>query len=84
MSLPPRKDLKQKEIWSNNYGKNPTDGLQKWLEKNIKGYKRQDLQKYLNGFSSYLGKPTKCDTPNLASNNFTKWTQFIKAKGDLS
>lgn len=69
-----------KEIWSSRYGKNKTEGLHKWLEKNVKGYKRKDLQKYINEFSVYLGKPTKCDTPNLASDNFTKWVQFVSTK----
>jgi hypothetical protein len=66
-----------KEIWSNRYGKNKTEGLHKWLERNIIGYKRGDLQKYINGFSLYIEKPNKCDTPNLASDNFEKWTNFV-------
>ena len=66
-----------KEIWSSRYGKNKTEGLQKWLSKNVKNYKRQDLQKYINGLSIYLGRSTKSDTPKLASDNFAKWTQFV-------
>lgn len=68
---------KMKEIWSDKYYKNKTEGLHKWLEKNVDDYKRQDLQKYITGFSIYLGAPAKCDTSNLASNNFIKWTQFV-------
>ena len=71
------KNKTMKEIWSNRYTKKKTEGLHKWLEKNVKEYKRQDLQKYINGFSFYLGKPTKFDTPNLASENFNKWTMFV-------
>lgn len=69
-----------KEIWSNNYGKNETEGLQKWLESHIKGYKRQNLRAYIIGFSVYIGKPDKSDTAYLASNNFSKWRIFIKEK----
>lgn len=66
-----------KEIWSDNYGKNKKEGLHKYLEKHINNYKRQDLQKYLNGFSIYLNKPNKSDSSELASNNFKKWCEFI-------
>ena len=27
-----------KEIWSNRYGKNPKEGVHKWLENNVKNY----------------------------------------------
>lgn len=67
-----------KEIWSNRYGKNPAEGLHKHLEKTIKNYKRKDLPKYLKGFSNFIGKPEKCDTVKLASNNFSKWMEFIQ------
>lgn len=69
-----------KEIYSNNYGKNKKEGLHKWLEKNINGYKRQTLTKYIEGFSLYLNKPNKIDTIDLASNNFKKWTKFVLQK----
>jgi hypothetical protein len=69
-----------KEIWSNKYGKNPAEGLHKHLEKVIKNYKRQDLQKYLKGFAIYLNKPNKYDTVKLASNNFSKWCLYVKLK----
>ena len=67
-----------KEIWSNNYSKNKNEGIHKYLEKNIKNYKRQDLQKTIKGFSIYLNKPLKQDSPNLVSNNFNKFIEFVK------
>jgi hypothetical protein len=66
-----------KEVWSNRYGKNPSEGLHKYLEKTIKGYKRGNLSKYLSGFSEFLGKPELTNTVKLASENFHKWTEFI-------
>ena len=69
-----------KEIWSNNYGTNKIEGLHKWLQSNIKGYKRQNLQSYISGFSEYINRSDKSDTSNLASNNFSKWVVFIKEK----
>jgi hypothetical protein len=66
-----------KYIWSNRYGKNKAEGLHVWLEKNVKDYKRGRLHEYIKGFSNYLQRPTKCDTVNLAQDNFLKWTQFV-------
>jgi hypothetical protein len=48
-----------KEIWSNNYGKNPSEGLHKYLLKNIKGYKRSKLNKYIVGFAKFINKDKK-------------------------
>jgi hypothetical protein len=69
--------MKQKYIWSNRYGKNKAEGLHVWLENNIKDYQRGRLHEYIKGFSNYLQRPTKCDTVNLAQDNFLKWTQFV-------
>lgn len=67
-----------KEIWSNNYGKKSTEGIQKWLLKNVPNYKRQDLQSYITGFSKYLKQGNKQDSSKLVSNNFIAWTKFVK------
>lgn len=67
-----------REVWSRRYGPNPKEGLQMWLERNVKGYKRQDLTKYLTGFAAYLGKPEQKEDHGLADRNFKKWTTFVR------
>ncbi len=69
-----------KEVWSRNYGRNPSEGVHKFLEKNIVGYKRKNVHSYIKGFAKFAGKD-KPDTILLASYNFSKWVQFLKANG---
>ena len=67
-----------KEVWSNNYGRNPVNGLHAHLFKVVKGYKKSNIQRYLTGFPEYIGQPNKQASPKLASKHFDKWILFVK------
>lgn len=69
-----------KYIWSDRYGKNHKEGIHKYLESVIPDYKRGNWMSYVHGFAEYLGKPNKQDSMKLASENFHKFTLFIKSR----
>ncbi len=69
-----------KEIWSKNYGRNPSEGIHRFLEKNVSGYTRKSVHRYIKGFAEHIGK-NKPDTILLASYNFKAWVNFLKVKG---
>lgn len=68
---------------NSRYMKDHKEGLHQFLESKIDGYGRQDIVKYLDGFAAFMGKPNKSDSVNLASAHFSKWYEFLKAKGFL-
>ncbi len=70
-----------KGIWSNRFGKPCTyrEGLHKYLENNIIGYRRSKLGDYIKGFAKFMGKDKK-DSVELVQGNFGKWIEFLKTK----
>ena len=64
-----------KYIWSNRYGRNPREGLHVWLEKNVKGYKRNDLQLWTVAFAKHLGNDK--NSTNYATSHFDEFRQFV-------
>jgi len=70
-----------KQVWSMQYGNNPKNGVHKWLERTVKGYKRGSCDKWLKGFAKYLDEnSTETDNIELACKNFKKFKEFIKNK----
>ena len=72
--------MKIKEIWSDKYGRNPREGLHVYLKTKVKDYKRKHLINYITGFNTYINKPDKKDSVELASGNFKQWIEFVKTK----
>lgn len=64
-----------KEIWSNRYGRNPREGLHKWLESKMPDYKRSQLQQWLIAFGKHQGNLK--DQPTYASANFKEFSEFV-------
>ena len=68
-------------ITSMRYGNNPKNGVHKWLERTVKGYKRCSCDRWFKGFAKYLDEnSTERDNMELVCKNFKKFKQFIKEK----
>ncbi len=71
----------KKYVWSDKYGRNPSEGIHNYLEKNIIGYRRNNLNIYIKGFAKFIDpNSNKSDSVNLISNNFSHFKKFIKQK----
>lgn len=66
-------------------------GLNRYLQKRIKGYKNAYLTDYLRGFDDYMGKPIDEKVPHkrkelligLAQTHFAQWVKFLKDHGHI-
>lgn len=63
-----------------NYKSNLKEGLHLWLTKNVKDYKRNNLQHYISGFKFFINEENSNDNPELVSKNFKSWVKFIREK----